>query len=306
MLNVNGPIEVFVTNHSSGWQSYLPAIATVVGGLCVVIAAVVSGLWLWRNSSRTLKAEKDKADEDRRQAAAALDFEKQKAADARSDAEAALYEATRGSDADRLRRDRTACFDRFVWAQSHENDIDPEVLGAVLVGLVGDADSLGDTTLKTAIQVYNTQFFEAIKRRYVQAKDQIEAADHTSVVQSESASVDRAPTSMPHPDLAVRPESESNSTRRSALTPEDVRNVTFSKPPIGKRGYDEDEVDAFLDLVEAALREPTERTLTPEQVRDVTFSKPPIGKRGYDEDEVDAFLDRVEEDVRRRATGTDT
>jgi DivIVA domain-containing protein len=85
-----------------------------------------------------------------------------------------------------------------------------------------------------------------------------------------------------------------------------VRNVTFSKPPIGKRGYDEDEVDAFLDLVEAALREPTERTLTPEQVRDVTFSKPPIGKRGYDEDEVDAFLDRVEEDVRRRATGTDT
>lgn len=38
-----------------------------------------------------------------------------------------------------------------------------------------------------------------------------------------------------------------------SLTPADVHNVAFSKPPIGKRGYNEDEVDAFLDLVEAEL-----------------------------------------------------
>jgi DivIVA domain-containing protein len=37
------------------------------------------------------------------------------------------------------------------------------------------------------------------------------------------------------------------------LTPADVHNVAFKKPPIGKRGYDEDEVDAFLDLIEAEL-----------------------------------------------------
>jgi DivIVA domain-containing protein len=37
------------------------------------------------------------------------------------------------------------------------------------------------------------------------------------------------------------------------LTPADVHNVAFSKPPIGKRGYNEDEVDAFLDLIEAEL-----------------------------------------------------
>ncbi len=37
------------------------------------------------------------------------------------------------------------------------------------------------------------------------------------------------------------------------LTPADVHNVAFKKPSIGKRGYDEDEVDAFLDLVEAEL-----------------------------------------------------
>ncbi len=37
------------------------------------------------------------------------------------------------------------------------------------------------------------------------------------------------------------------------LTPADVHNVAFSKPPIGKRGYHEEEVDAFLDLLETEL-----------------------------------------------------
>src|SRR5256714_2019592 len=38
-----------------------------------------------------------------------------------------------------------------------------------------------------------------------------------------------------------------------SLTPADVHNVAFSKPPIGKRGYNEDEVDACLDRVETEL-----------------------------------------------------
>jgi DivIVA domain-containing protein len=37
------------------------------------------------------------------------------------------------------------------------------------------------------------------------------------------------------------------------VTAADVRNVAFSKPPIGKRGYHEVEVDAFLDVVGAEL-----------------------------------------------------
>ncbi|MGH3671865.1 MAG: DivIVA-like cell division protein Wag31 [Pseudonocardiaceae bacterium] len=37
------------------------------------------------------------------------------------------------------------------------------------------------------------------------------------------------------------------------LTPIDVSNVAFGKPPRGKRGYNEDEVDSFLELVEAEL-----------------------------------------------------
>lgn len=77
------------------------------------------------------------------------------------------------------------------------------------------------------------------------------------------------------------------------LTAEQVHNVAFGKPPIGKRGYNEDEVDAFLDVVEAALRDPAGRALTADQVRRVAFSKPPIGMRGYNEDEVDQFLEAV-------------
>ncbi|BDD83799.1 hypothetical protein TPB0596_35620 [Tsukamurella pulmonis] len=39
------------------------------------------------------------------------------------------------------------------------------------------------------------------------------------------------------------------------LTPEDVRHVAFAKPSIGRRGYNEDQVDSFLDDVEATLRD---------------------------------------------------
>lgn len=46
------------------------------------------------------------------------------------------------------------------------------------------------------------------------------------------------------------------------LTPADVHNVVFKKPPIGKRGYDEDDVDAFLDEVERELARLIEENAT--------------------------------------------
>ncbi len=60
------------------------------------------------------------------------------------------------------------------------------------------------------------------------------------------------------------------------LTPADVHNVAFKKPPIGKRGYDEDEVDAFLDLIEAELaRLIEENNDLKQQVDDMARSGPP-------------------------------
>jgi DivIVA domain-containing protein len=75
------------------------------------------------------------------------------------------------------------------------------------------------------------------------------------------------------------------------LTPEDVRNVLFDKAPLGQRGYDEDEVDTFLDLVEQALA--GARTMTPDEVAAARFGKGRFTRRGYDQPQVDAFLDRV-------------
>jgi DivIVA domain-containing protein len=85
------------------------------------------------------------------------------------------------------------------------------------------------------------------------------------------------------------------------LTPEQVHNVAFSKPPLFKRGYNEDEVDAFLDRVESTLRDRNAfGGLTAADLHNVAFSKPPIGKRGYNEDEVDAFVERVRIELSRR------
>lgn len=85
------------------------------------------------------------------------------------------------------------------------------------------------------------------------------------------------------------------------LTAADVHDVAFSKPPMFKRGFDEDEVDAFLERVEAALRDRTARGgVTSAELHDVRFSKPPMGKRGYNEDEVEAFLELVRIEFTRR------
>jgi DivIVA domain-containing protein len=95
----------------------------------------------------------------------------------------------------------------------------------------------------------------------------------------------------------ARPTAET--THRPPLTAGDIKRVAFSRPPIGKRGYNEDEVDAFLDLVEERLRNPSNPSLTAVDVQNMAFSKPPVGKRGYNEDEVDAFLDLVESEISR-------
>ena len=83
----------------------------------------------------------------------------------------------------------------------------------------------------------------------------------------------------------------------------DVRAVQFGKPPFGRRGYDEIEVDDFLRKVTDALAQTRGiPPVDPEEVHQVAFRKPRLGSRGYDEDEVDAFLDLVEAELRWRSS----
>ncbi|AKK11450.1 DivIVA-like cell division protein Wag31 [Corynebacterium uterequi] len=84
------------------------------------------------------------------------------------------------------------------------------------------------------------------------------------------------------------------------LTPADVHNVAFSKPPIGKRGYNEDEVDQFLDLVEdslAQLQDENER-LRAELDRAGSMPAEPIPAAAPAVDE-SRIRREVEEDLRR-------
>lgn len=77
----------------------------------------------------------------------------------------------------------------------------------------------------------------------------------------------------------------------AGVTAQEVREVIFPKPPMGKRGYDEKSVDDFLQLVVRRLD--GRGQLSADDVRTVTFPKPPVFKRGYNEDVVDDLLDRI-------------
>lgn len=82
------------------------------------------------------------------------------------------------------------------------------------------------------------------------------------------------------------------------LTPTVVDCVTFDRAPLGRRGYNEDQVDDFLDRVQATLA--GRDSLTAQNVRDVEFDPAAFIRRGYNEDQVDAFLDLVVEELNRR------
>ena len=76
------------------------------------------------------------------------------------------------------------------------------------------------------------------------------------------------------------------------LRPDDVRLVRFRATRF-RRGYDQDEVDDFLDLIDTALRSTSiTRQLSARHVRRKKFTKTFV-RGGYDIDEVDTFLDRV-------------
>jgi DivIVA domain-containing protein len=83
------------------------------------------------------------------------------------------------------------------------------------------------------------------------------------------------------------------------LTADDVLKTRFRSTKF-RDGYDQDEVDDFLDRVVATLNEvPGAEPVIVEQVQAVKFTATKF-REGYDQDEVDAFLDRVVETLQAR------
>ncbi|MEO3814178.1 DivIVA domain-containing protein [Sphaerisporangium sp. B11E5] len=77
-----------------------------------------------------------------------------------------------------------------------------------------------------------------------------------------------------------------------------VERVSFRPGRLGS-GYNEDEVDGFLDRVVATLRGTTDRPLTADEIREATFSTV-MFKPGYAVAQVDAFLTEIAGVVDRR------
>jgi DivIVA domain-containing protein len=81
------------------------------------------------------------------------------------------------------------------------------------------------------------------------------------------------------------------------LTADEVRAVKFRRPARLHRGYDEEQVDIFLDWVADSLDrgEP----IPAATVHNATFGKPGLNRRGYREDDVDEFLRLIERALTR-------
>ncbi|NUT37171.1 MAG: DivIVA domain-containing protein [Hamadaea sp.] len=91
------------------------------------------------------------------------------------------------------------------------------------------------------------------------------------------------------------------------LTPQDIRNVAFRKPAIGKRGYDELDVDTFLDAVEqtiTALYDEIGR-LRSGAAAPAYAAAPPPGPDGLQQElaQIRAALARIEAAVGRGPSG---
>src|SRR4051794_13610968 len=77
-----------------------------------------------------------------------------------------------------------------------------------------------------------------------------------------------------------------------------VRNVRFAPSRLSE-GYDESQVDEFLDRMLVALRE---RRAMAGDARSARFATTRL-RRGYDQSEVDAFLDHLASEIERLRQG---
>ncbi len=80
------------------------------------------------------------------------------------------------------------------------------------------------------------------------------------------------------------------------INADNVRGACFKPSRLGRRGYNQAEVEQFLSGVATRLEQgsqPPAGAMAAADVCNVVFNKPQFGRRGFDEDQVDEFLDRV-------------
>ncbi|WP_432836394.1 DivIVA domain-containing protein [Dactylosporangium sp. CA-092794] len=83
------------------------------------------------------------------------------------------------------------------------------------------------------------------------------------------------------------------------LTPADVQALRFAKAPFGKRGYDEDEVDQFIDVVAQTLTALHDEIATLRGGGRGTTRESAFGTSSAAETEMLAELDRIKQRLAR-------
>ncbi|MBB6173949.1 DivIVA domain-containing protein [Nocardiopsis mwathae] len=111
-----------------------------------------------------------------------------------------------------------------------------------------------------------------------------------------------SPPGSPYPPPGTPSVYADTPTEPPRMTPQDVRRKQFSTTRL-TTGYNEQEVDDFLDSAEVTLEalingRPERALLTPTQVERVKFGTT-RARPGYDPAQVDAFLDLLAEELRR-------
>jgi DivIVA domain-containing protein len=87
------------------------------------------------------------------------------------------------------------------------------------------------------------------------------------------------------------------------LTPNDVRSVAFKKPPLGKRGYDEEQVDSFLEEVERTIATLTDQLAAARAGGLPSSAGDPTQAVLAELDQIKTRLARIEAAVTSRPTG---
>ncbi len=87
----------------------------------------------------------------------------------------------------------------------------------------------------------------------------------------------------------------------SELTPDDVRDVVFDNAPVFRRGYDETQVDEFLDRVEEAMVALHRALAEKQQQLDSYATRAAPAGRLATTGEHRALADQIVADARRRA-----
>lgn len=128
---------------------------------------------------------------------------------------------------------------------------EPHAASSTVVALGPQDPVVGFAVVDDLVQLFREDLYEAVGTLSPSSMDAVDVALRVALAVDDQTGTGVQTTAIVAAPFTMR--ALTDRTGSMQLTPEDVHNVAFNKPPIGRRGYNEDEVDDFLDIVEAEI-----------------------------------------------------